>query len=99
MRSPRVGSSAKSARRCRSPSCLRWAWSAFHARRSINGSIFAIALPFIGSAGGHEVGALGGDHVHELVPGVDERLRAFVLELTGEGVQVDAGAREPGQDL
>src|SRR5436309_5105423 len=35
-------------------------------------------------------GALPGDHVHEIAPGADERLGAFVLELTGEGVDIDA---------
>src|SRR5207249_11773368 len=31
-----------------------------------------------------QVGALGGDDVHELAPGVDDRPGAFVLELAGE---------------
>jgi len=44
-------------------------------------------------------GALGGDHFHEFVPGVDERLRAFILELAGEEVHVDAGPGEPGQNF
>src|SRR5512132_347419 len=50
-------------------------------------------------AGLREVGALGGDDVHQLVPGLDERLRALVLELGRERVDVDTGLGEPGQDL
>src|SRR5262249_41018689 len=38
--------------------------------------------------------ALGGDHRHEFVPGLHERLRALVLELGGQGVAVDAGPGE-----
>src|SRR5262249_48341702 len=50
-------------------------------------------------AGLREDGALGGDDVHQLVPGLDERLRALVLELGRERVDVDTGLGEPGQDL
>jgi len=44
-----------------------------------------------------EGGALAGDHRHEVVPRAHERLRAFVLELRREGVDVDTGPGEPGQ--
>src|SRR5262245_27796204 len=50
-------------------------------------------------AGLREDGALGGDDVHQLVPGLDERLRALVLELGRERVDADTGLGEPGQDL
>src|SRR5262249_35938777 len=38
--------------------------------------------------------ALGGDHRHEFVPGLHERLRTFVLEPGGQGVAIDAGLGE-----
>src|SRR4029453_4683306 len=34
-------------------------------------------------------GALGGDYTHELVPGIDERFCAFVLDPCGQGIEVD----------
>src|SRR5262245_21491912 len=46
-RSPRAVSSAKSARRCRSPMVFRWASSAFHDWRAVNGTIPFIGRPFI----------------------------------------------------
>src|SRR5436309_249855 len=96
-RSPRVASSAKSSRRWRSRIFSWWASRAFHAGRAVSGNIPVIGLPF--SARLVQGGALGGDHVHELVPGADERLRAVVLELAGEGVHIDAGSGEPGQHV
>src|SRR5215467_1554554 len=50
-------------------------------------------------AGLRQVGALGADHRQELVPGLDERLRALVLELGPERIDVDTGLGEPGQHL
>src|SRR2546425_4933902 len=97
-RSPRFKSSEKSVRRCSSRIFSWWAWSAFHDSRAVSGNVFVMALPFL-SAGLVQDGALGGDHVHELAPGGDERLRAFVLELAGESAHVDAGRSEPGQHL
>src|SRR5262245_55827533 len=43
--------------------------------------------------------ALGGDHGHQLVPGLHEARRAFVLEPGRQRVDVDAGFREAGQHL
>src|SRR5271165_854403 len=42
--------------------------------------------------------ALGGYHRHEFVPGFYERSSAFVLELRGQGVAVDSGLGELGQN-
>src|SRR2546429_270259 len=83
MRSPRAGSSAKSRRRCRCPIVSWWAVRAFHAEDM--------------SARLGEGGTLAGDHRHEVVPRAHERLRAFVLELRREGVDVDTGPGETGQ--
>src|SRR5260370_8912228 len=46
-----------------------------------------------------EVGALGDDHLHELVPGLHEGLRSLVLELGGQRVDVDPGLGELGQHV
>src|SRR5260370_34426669 len=46
-----------------------------------------------------EVGALGDDHLHELVPGFHEGLRSLVLELGGQRVHVDPGLGELRQHL
>ena len=53
------------------------------------------------STGLLEGGALGGDHRHQFVRGFDERRGSFVLQLGGQGVDIDAG-RKPestGQGL
>ena len=47
-----------------------------------------------GLTGLRQGSALGGDHLHEFVPGFDERFGPFVLELGGQGVDVDAGPGE-----
>ena len=44
-------------------------------------------------------GALGGDHRHQFAPGFDKRSSAFVLEFGGQGVAVDSGLGELGQNL
>ena len=51
------------------------------------------------SAGILERFALGGDARQQLGPGLDERPGPFVLELSGQGIDVDAGGGELGQDL
>ena len=43
--------------------------------------------------------ALVGDHGHQIVPGLDERLRTLVLELGRQSVDIDAGLGELRQDL
>src|SRR6266850_5856310 len=45
-----------------------------------------------------EVGALGDDHLHELVPGFHEGLRSLILELGGQRVDVDPGLRDLRQN-
>ena len=47
----------------------------------------------------HEVGAAGLDHLHQPVPRLYKRRRALFLEPRGQGVDVDAGAGEVGEDL
>ena len=42
----------------------------------------------------HQGSALGGDGLQKVVPGCDERLRAFVLKPGGQGIDVDAGPCE-----
>src|SRR5947207_14164191 len=83
MRSPRVGSSAKSWRRCRCPILSWWAVRAFHAEGM--------------SARLGEGGTLAGDHRHEVVPRAHERLRAFVLGPRRGRDAVDTGPGETGQ--
>ena len=46
-----------------------------------------------------ESGALRCDHCHQVVPGLHERLRSFVLKLGGQGIEVDAGLGELRQHL
>src|SRR5262245_62802721 len=59
--------------------------------------IFTGGVP--ASAGLLELGALGGDHAHEFLPGRDERLRPFVLEPRCKGVHVDTGLRKASENL
>src|SRR6516164_11214516 len=46
-----------------------------------------------------ELRALGGDHAHELVPRLHERLRAIALELRGHCVEIDACLAELREHL
>ena len=46
-----------------------------------------------------KAGGLGGNNCHEFLPGFHERLRAFLLELGSQGINIDAGAGEPRQHL
>src|SRR5882672_4429782 len=96
-RSPRVASSTKSVRKCSSRIFFWWTCNAFHEGRAVSGNIPVIGLSLGTLARLVQDGALGGDHVHEIAPGIDERPGAFVLEPVGEGVHVDAGRGEAGQ--
>src|SRR5215468_5071194 len=56
------------------------------------------ASTFANVLGLPEGSALRVDHLHELVPRVHEGLRTFLLQLCREGIDVDAGLAELGQD-
>src|SRR5206468_8154175 len=60
---------------------------------------FACVVMTTSLAGLREHGALRGDHRQKILPGFDERLGSLVLEPSREGVDVDAGLREPRQHL
>src|SRR5208283_4962634 len=46
-----------------------------------------------------ENGTFGSDHIHQVVPRIDERLGAFVLKLGRQGMDVDPRSSEPRQYL
>jgi len=59
-------------------------------------TVHGVRLTGIGAL---ERGILGGDHVHQLVPGADKRLRPFVLKPGRQGVDIDTCLRELRQDF
>jgi hypothetical protein len=55
---------------------------------------FPISTPPSTGYGPLECGTLGCDHRHQFVPGLNERLRPFILEPGGQGVDIDSGLSE-----
>src|SRR6266567_6355317 len=53
-----------------------------------------VSSSFVSLAGLLEVSALYRDHAHQLFPGFDERLGAFILEPRSQSIYVDASFRE-----
>ena len=56
------------------------------------------SLPHLDSSGFEHL-AFGRNAFQQIVPGLDERFRAFDLELCAQGVYVNAGLGEVGQHL